>query len=115
MRHLRRNERTPDRFFASKAIRDRVFDQKVQSERSSSIWPKGTKRVSSSSVSPKIERIKIKGRCEKHLPFAVYNGLSKIPLLENKLVIILYFTRLIVSLQQKWFEIPISLRTIVLV
>lgn len=38
----------------------------------------------------------------KHLPFAVYNGLSKIPLLENKLVFILYFTRLIVSLQLKW-------------
>ena len=56
-----------------------------------------------------------KGGCEKHLPFVVYNGLSKIPLLENKLVIILYFTRLIVSLQLKWLEIPISLRTIVLV
>ena len=51
----------------------------------------------------------------KHLPFAVYNGLSKIPLLENKLVIILYFTHLIVSLQQKWFEIPISLRALALV
>ena len=50
-----------------------------------------------------------------HLPFAVYNGKSKIPLLENKLVIILYFTRLIVSLQQKWLGIPISLRTLVLV
>ena len=51
----------------------------------------------------------------KHRPFAVYNGLPKIPLLENKLVIILYFARLIVSLQQKWLEIPISLRAIVLV
>ena len=67
MRHLRRNVRTPDRF----------FDLKAQSERSSSIWPKGTKRVSSSSVSPKIERIKIKGRCEKHLPFAVYMNFVK--------------------------------------
>jgi hypothetical protein len=40
-------------------------------------YPKGTKRVSSSSVSPKIERIKIKGRCEKHLPFAVYMNFVK--------------------------------------
>ena len=46
----------------------------------------------------------------KHLPFAVYNGLSKIPLLENKLVIILYFTRLIVSLQQKWIYGSTELR-----
>ena len=63
----------------------------------------------------RINRIEAKGKCEKHLPFAVYNGLSKIPLLENKLVIILYFTRLIVSLQQKWLEVPRSLRAIVLV
>ena len=57
----------------------------------------------------------MEGRCESICPFSVYNGLSKILLLENKLVFILYFTRLIVSLQQKWFEIPISLRAIVLV
>ena len=55
------------------------------------------------------------GRCESICLFSVYNGLPKIPLLENKLVFILYFTRLIVSLQQKRFEIPISLRAIVLV
>ena len=40
---------------------------------------------------------------------------AEIPLLENKLVIILCFTLLIVSLQLKWLEIPISLRAIVLV
>jgi len=55
------------------------------------------------------------GRCESICPFSVYNELPKIPLLENKLVIILYFTLLIVSLQLKWLEIPISLRSIVLV